>query len=163
MLYGSGTTSQQPVSEDIMADDKKIEANIALAREYIEKVFNDHRPELAIDYVTPDVTWHGGTLGTVEGAENLTGLLTAFIGGLDGLYAAEQDIIANEDTVVVRLVVTATHSSDLLGIPKTGLPIRWDAIDVYRIQDGKISEEWAADDLAAFIDQLNVARLPWKA
>jgi hypothetical protein len=124
MSYGSGTSSQQPVSEDIMAGSKTIEANIALAREYVEKVFNDHRPELAVDYVTPDVKWHGGTLGTVEGAENLTGLLTAFIGGLDGLYAAEQDIIANEDTVVVRLVVTATHSSDLLGIPKTGLPIR---------------------------------------
>ena len=35
-------------------------------------------------------------------------LLGSFIGALPDLYAAEQDIIAENDLVVVRLVVTAT-------------------------------------------------------
>jgi len=144
-----------------MSDDLKIAANIALAREYTEQVFNQHRPDRAVEFVTPGVQWHGGTLGTFSGADGLTGLLNVFIGALPDLHAEEQDIIANEDTVVIRFVVSATHKGDVLGIPATGLPVTWDAIDVYRIEDGKISEEWAADDMAAFLDQLGVVKLPW--
>jgi hypothetical protein len=40
--------------------------------------------------------------------------------------------------------------------------VRWDAIDIYRVNDdGKISEERAADDMAAFASQLGVFKLPW--
>jgi predicted ester cyclase len=47
-------------------------------------------------------------------------------------------------------------------MPATNRKVRWDAIDVYRINDdGKISEEWAADDMAAFASQLGAIKLPW--
>ena len=93
-------------------------------------MFNAHNPELAAEYVTPDVKWHGGTLGTVEGVEGLVGLLQGFIGALPDLNPQEQDIVANEDTVVVRFVVEATHQGELLGIAPTGRRVRWDAVDV---------------------------------
>ena len=32
-----------------------------------------------------------------------------------------------------------------------------------RLTDGKISEEWAADDIATIMAQLGVFRLPWAA
>jgi predicted ester cyclase len=50
----------------------------------------------------------------------------------------------------------------LLGIPATGRSVQWDAIDIYRVtDDGKISEEWAADDMATFASQLGAVSLPW--
>jgi predicted ester cyclase len=81
----------------------------------------------------------GGTLGTVEGAENLVGLLRGFIGALPDLNAHEQDIVAQGDTVAVRFVVKATHQGELLGIASGGRRVHWDAVDVYRVRDGKIS------------------------
>ena len=126
-----------------------------------ERVFNAHNPELAAEYVTPDVKWHGGTLGTVEGAESLVKLLQGFIGALPDLNPQEQDIVANEDTVVVRFVVEATHQGELLGIAPTGRRVRWDAVDVYRLRDGKISEEWAADDLTAILHPVGAYTPPW--
>jgi steroid delta-isomerase-like uncharacterized protein len=138
------------------------EKKIRIAREYLTRVFNEHRPDRALEYVTPDVVWHGGSLGTVNGAANLAGLLRVFIGALPDLLAVEQDVVASADLVVLRLVVTATQRGDLLGIPATNRTVRWDAIDVYRINDeGKISEEWAADDMAAFASQLGAIKLPW--
>jgi predicted ester cyclase len=135
---------------------------IAVAREYCDIVFNKHHPELTAEYCTPDVVWHGNTLGTVNGIEGLTGLLNIFLGSLPDLVAEEQDVIASGDLVVLRLLVTATHRGDLLGIPATGRPVSWNAIDIYRINDdGKISEEWAADDMAAFGSQLGAFSLPW--
>jgi predicted ester cyclase len=138
------------------------EAKIAIAREFVARVFNDHRPELSTEYFTPHMTWHGGSLGTISGAENVTGLLRTFIGALPDLNAVEQDVIASDDLVVMRLVVSATQQGDLLGIPASGKPVTWDAVDIYRVNDdGKISEEWASDDMAAFASQLGAIQLPW--
>src|SRR6202035_1258131 len=48
-------------------------------------------------------------------AENLAGLLGSFIGALPDLYAAEQDITAENDLVLVRLVVTAPSRAPCWG------------------------------------------------
>lgn len=139
-----------------------IEENKKIARAYIEKAFNEHHPDpAAIDYLAPDVKWHGGTLGTVEGIENVTKLVSGFIAALPDLHAAEQDIIAEGDTVVVRLVVEATQQGDLFGISPTARGVRWDAVDIYRISDGKIVEEWAADDMLAVLHQVGAYTPPW--
>jgi steroid delta-isomerase-like uncharacterized protein len=145
-----------------MSEASSTEAKVAIAREFLARVFNDHHPELAIEYFTPQMTWHGGSLGTLSGAENVSGLLRTFIGALPDLNAVEQDVIASDDLVVMRLVVTATQHGDLLGIPASGKRVSWDAVDIYRVEDdGKISEEWASDDMAAFASQLGAIRLPW--
>ena len=139
----------------------KLEANKRVVRAYVEQVFNGHRPDLATKFVTPDVVWRGGLLGTVTGATNLVGMLTASIGPLPDLYADEQDIAAEGDLVTVRYVVTGTVQGALLGIPADGKKLRWDAVDIYRITDGKISEEWALDDIATLLVQLGAFTPPW--
>ena len=50
-----------------------------------------------------------------------------------------------------------------IGAPADGKPVRWNAIDIYRITDGKISEEWAADDVATIMTQVGVFTPPWAA
>ena len=140
------------------------EEKIAVARAFLDRVFNAHNPELALEFFSDDMTWRGGTLGTISGAENVVGLLKVFIGALPDLVATEHDVIASDDLVAMRLSVSATHSADLLGIPKTGNRVTWDAVDIYRVNDeGKITEEWAADDMAAFASQLGAFTLPWAA
>ncbi len=44
-----------------------------------------------------------------------------------------------------------------------GKPVRWNAVDIYRVTDGKIIEEWAADDIATIMAQLGVFSPPWAA
>ena len=145
------------------ATTEQLEANKKLVRDYIDQVFNQHNPDKAADFVTADVVWHGNSLGDIAGAENLAGLLGSFIGALPDLYAAEQDIIAENNLVVVRLINTATIKGSLLGTPADGKPVRWDAVDIYRVTDGKISEEWASDDLAAIMAQIGAFSPPWAA
>jgi predicted ester cyclase len=145
----------------MMANATAVGSNIELVREYTRCVFNEHNPELAAEFVTPDVKWHGGTLGSIEGSDNLVALLRSFIGALPDLNAQEQDIVADGETVAVRFVVEATHEGELLGIAPTGNRVRWDAVDVYRLKDGKISEEWAADDLTAILAAVGEYKAPW--
>ena len=98
----------------------------------------------------------------MTGVDSIVGLLGAFIGALSDIKAEEQDVIASDDLVALRLVVTATQSGDLLGIPASGRDFRWDAVDIYRVtDDGKISEQWAFEDMAAIGSQLGAFSLPW--
>jgi len=124
-------------------------------------VFNEHDPGLSSEYFAPEVKWHGGLLGTLEGSESVTQMLNGFIGALPDLHATEQDIVAAGDTVAVRYVVEATHEGNLLGIAPTGRRVRWDAFDIYRLADGMIVEEWAGDDLAAILFQVGAYTPPW--
>lgn len=139
----------------------EIDANKKLVRNYVRVVFNEHQPNRASEFFSSDVKWHGGTLGTIEGRDNVAAMLGGFIGALPDLIATEQDIVAEGGTVVVRLVVEATHKGNLLGIPATGRRVRWDAVDVYRISSGKIVEEWAADDTVAILAGIGVYTPPW--
>jgi len=148
---------------DIRFEATRLEANKELVRAYTRTVFNEHQTDRASEFLAPEVKWHGGTLGTVDGLANVAAMLRGFVGALPDLTATEQDLVAEGDTVAVRYVVEATHKGDLMGIPATGRRVRWDAFDVYRVADGKIVEEWAGDDLLAFIHNLGVYTPPWLA
>ena len=141
--------------------DTTTETNLALARVYVDRVFNAHRPELAVEYLTPSVKWHGGTLGTIEGPDDVVALLQSFIGALPDLTAVEQDAFAQGDFVAMRFVIDATHRGPLFGVPATGNHVQWTAVDIYRMHDGKIAEEWAADDLTAILHDIGVYSPPW--
>jgi len=144
-----------------MASETTVRANTEIIREYTQRVFNEHDPGTSSEYFTPEVKWHGGLLGTVEGSESVKEMLRGFIGALPDLHATEQDIVAAGDTVAVRYVVEATHEGNLLGIAPTGRRLRWDALDIYRLADGMIIEEWAGDDLAAILYQVGAYTPPW--
>lgn len=107
------------------------------------------------------MTWHGTSLGRISGAENVRGLLDIFVGALPDLNAVEQDVIAIDDLVVMRLVVSATQQGDLLGISASGKPVTWAPVDIYRIDDdGKITEEWGPS-MASFASQLGAIQPRW--
>ena len=144
-----------------MTSETAVRSNTEIVRQYTQRVFNEHSPDRSSEYFTPEVRWHGGLLGTVEGLGNVTEMLRGFLGALPDLHAEEQDIVAAVDTVAVRYVVEATHEGNLLGIAPTGRRLRWDAVDVYRLADGMIVEEWAADDLAAILYQVGAYTPPW--
>ena len=145
-----------------MSQTMTVDQRIEVPRRFMAEVFNGHSPEKARKFFTADAVWHGPSIATVTGVDTIVGLLTAFIDPLSNIRAEEQDVIASDDLVALRLVVTATQSGDVLGMPATGREFRWDAVDIYRVaDDGKISEQWAFEDLAAIGSQLGAFSLPW--
>ena len=145
-----------------MSETLEVDQRVATAREFVAQVLNGHDPERAREFFTADVAWHGGALGTVSGVDTVVPLLGGFIDALTDIDAAEQDVIASGDLVALRLVVSATHTGDLLGVPATDRRIQWDAVDIYRVTDDRrISEQWAFEDLAAILSQAGAISLPW--
>jgi hypothetical protein len=52
-----------------------IEANKAHVRTYTQTGFNEHHTDRASDFLAGEVKWHGGTLGTAEGLDNVAALV----------------------------------------------------------------------------------------
>jgi steroid delta-isomerase-like uncharacterized protein len=144
-----------------MASQAAITANKEFVREFIDRVFNEHNAKATGDYFSPDVRWHGGTLGTIEGSDDMTDFYGALFTALPDLHATTLDVVADEDTVWCRFVVEGTNESSLFGFPATGKTVRWDEIDTYRVANGKITEEWSSPDVTSILYQIGAYTPPW--
>ena len=142
------------------SENNQIESNKKLVRELTQRIFNEHNPKATNDFFSKDAKWHGGIFGTVQGADNLAGFFASFFASIPDLKLVEEDIVADNRTVVIRAVVEGTHKGTLLGVPATGNPIRWDTVYMYRIEDGKVAEEWAGDDWLAVFYYMNAYTPP---
>ena len=149
------------VSAPASADPTGEAANKTLILRFLQDVLNEHQGDHAVRYLTEDVQFHAGTVGTITGRDNVAGLLTAVVTAIPDLHAELQDIRADGNEVVVRLVVSGTQTGALLGVPASGRHFQWDAIDLYRIEGGKISQEWAAEDFTAFLNDTGTYKAPW--
>src|SRR5258706_13203243 len=66
------------------------EKRVAVAREYVDRVFNGHNGELVREYFTPDFTFHALTVGTLTGVRTALPVLGGLIQALPELPAEAQ-------------------------------------------------------------------------
>ena len=138
-----------------------VAANEREVRAFLRDVIDEHHGDHAGRYLTQDMEWHGGTVGTVKGRDDVAGLFAGVVASLPNAHAAIEDIFGQGDQVVVRVVVRGTQQGALLGIPATGRNIHWDGVDIYRLKGGKISAIWAGDDWTAILYYTGTYKAPW--
>src|ERR1700737_2024585 len=80
-----------------MTAQSQLEENKRIVRAFIEAAFNQHQADRAAEYMTSDIKWHGGTLGTVEGRDNFAGLIGAIVSALPDLRNVERTITRKGD------------------------------------------------------------------
>ncbi len=67
--------------------------------------------------------------------------------------------IASEgDKVWAYGTYSGTHKGEWLGIPATGKAYKFDAVDIFRVQDGKLAEHWDVLDVYGLFKQLEVIK-----
>src|SRR3954451_14057810 len=88
------------------------------------------------------------------GAEALKEVSLTLLQAYPDLHLAVQDLIAEDDKVVGRTVVTGTHRGDYLGVAPTGKTVKYDEIFIFRCADGRIAETWGVVDVLAQLRQL---------
>ena len=64
------------------------------------------------------------------------------------------DIIAEGDRVVIRITSTGTQLGAFAGIAPTGKKIRIEEIHIFRLEGGKIVEQWGMPDVHGLLEQL---------
>ena len=135
--------------------------NERVVEAFLQDVINEHHGDHAINYLNPDMQWSGGTVGTVTGSANVAGLFASVVAAFPDAHITINDIFAQGDQVVVRVVVSGTQDGAILGIPASGRHVQWDGVDIYRLSHGKISNIWAGDDWTAILNDTGTFKAPW--
>ena len=70
------------------------------------------------------------------------------------------DTIAERNEVVHHWTVRGTHKGQFLGMPATNRKATVSGTTIYRIEGGKIVEEWSEWNLMSLMEQLGVSSAP---
>jgi steroid delta-isomerase-like uncharacterized protein len=71
-----------------------------------------------------------------------------------------EDIIAEGDKVVAKVLVHAVHGGEFAGVPATGRALEWTAIAIFQIKDGKVEARWELADVLGIYEQLGLGLAP---
>ena len=139
------------------ADDNK-----ALIRRYFEAIdgaWASANADVLDEFVAPDFLTHNPFPGMAPGIEGAKRLFMMFVAAAPGRHVVE-DLIAEGDKVVGRITAYGTHEGELLGIPRTGKPMRMTGMTIWRIANGKIVEHWSEMDTLGLLLQLGALTMP---
>ena len=128
-------------------------SNEALVRRFFEEFCNDRRGDVADELIAADYVSHGPQAPQAEGPDGVRERVGLYQEAVDGHWTVEE-IMSAGDRVVARWTGTGTHRGELMGIDATGKPISVDAISVFRIENGKIAEEWTVWDALGLLQQV---------
>ncbi|MGW2293519.1 ester cyclase [Streptomyces violaceorubidus] len=111
-----------------------------------------------IKHWSPDIV-HYSEDNEVSSADMIK-LMEGGIKAFPDLQLEVKSIMAEEDRVILRITVTATHQAEFMGVPPTGKPVSWHLVEELRFADGKVVEHWDVINMRPLLVQLG--KLPDK-
>ena len=131
----------------------------ALARAFYEP-FTTGDTSVYDTILAEDWVDHPLAPGQQPGRAGFAPVVAGFRTVFPDLSVTNEDVIVAGDKVTVRSTVRGTHQGDLLGIPPTGQPVEFMAIDIHRIEGGRIAETWHIEDYLSLLFQLGATIQP---
>ena len=129
--------------------------NKSIVKRYWEGKWNERRLEILEELQTPNVVYHG-TSEKINGLEEYKQAYNFYRSAVHNTRIEIIELIAEGDLVMSRVVLHGTQNGDLGDIPPTGNEIQVSAFTVFRLVDGKITEEWEVIDQMGMMMQLGM-------
>lgn len=130
-----------------------IESNKLVIRRLFEECFNRYDVDVYSQFYSRRLAYHTPSLGEL-GAEAHRQLLISLFAAFPDARWTVVDQIAEDDKVVSRWTLLATHRGTFMGIAPTGKQLRMGGICIDQIVDGKIVAEWEEFDMLGMMQQL---------
>jgi predicted ester cyclase len=118
------------------------EGNKELVRRFVEEIPNGGHLERSGEFLHTDCVVHFPNMPDFKGLEEFKELPLMIRTAFPDLHETIDDLIAEDDKVVERFTLRATHQGDFMGAAPTGRPVSWTSLAVYRLAGGKIAEIW---------------------
>jgi len=131
-----------------------IEENKKIVLRWIEEAWKKKNLDVIDELHSPDYVGHiVGTPGPVRGRAAFKQLFATYLAAFD-LQRANDFLIAEGDMVVAHDTYRVKQKGEFAGILPTGRELSITGIDIYRIVDGKIVEQWYEMDFTGLLQQL---------
>jgi predicted ester cyclase len=108
--------------------------------------------------VSPDFKDNTLPPGRPQGLPGLQAASKGFLTAVPDLKCTLEDVVLANDKVVARLLFTGHNTGPFGTHAASGKAIRFIAIDILHIRDGKIYEDWHLEDNLIFQQQIGVVK-----
>jgi predicted ester cyclase len=130
------------------------EANRALVRRMEEELFNNRNLATLDEFIAAEYVLRTASEGTPADREAVRESIAMYLGAFPDLRISIDELLAVGDKVIGRFTFTGTHEGELMGLAPTGRRIAVRQIAMYRIEGGKVVEEWEVSDQLGLMQQL---------
>src|SRR5882762_9459880 len=109
----------------------------ALAQNFVDRTLPSGRPQ--------------GLKGVLEASKN-------FRAAIPDLRAEIEELLVVKDRAVARYIFTGHFTGTFKDLKGDGREISFRAVDIYRVQNGQISDNWHLEDNLSLMQQLGVVK-----
>jgi steroid delta-isomerase-like uncharacterized protein len=138
-----------------------MESNKKIVHRFIEECWNKGDLSKAPELMAANCRFHDPVFPHLAaGTENMRRHIESCRKGFPDLRFTIDDTIAERNEVVLHWTINGTQKGEFLGIPATNKKAMVTGTSIFRVENGKITEEWANWNLMSLMEQLGVATAP---
>ncbi|MBF0528857.1 MAG: ester cyclase [Deltaproteobacteria bacterium] len=132
------------------------EINKKVVGAFAESVFVKKDISAVEKYVRADYIQHNPLVN--QGANGFKEFFSTWFASVPDWHYTLKKIVAEGNEAWVYGTYTGTLKKDWLGIAASGQKYAFDAVDIFRIQDGKLAEHWDVMDIYGLFKQLGAIK-----
>ncbi|MFB6135716.1 MAG: ester cyclase [Halobacteriaceae archaeon] len=129
--------------------------NKRIARRVPEEIATENDLDLIDELYATDAVEHD-PFGEHEGRAAIRANMERVRAAFPDISATVEDVVAEGDTVAMRVTLRGTHEGEFMGVAPTGRSIEVANAVFTRIADGQIAERWVQPDALGLLQQLGV-------
>ena len=131
------------------------ETNKAVVRRVFEEGINQGNLAVYDEIIAPNYVNHNFPT-PATGAEGFKQVVGLFVAGFPDLRVTLEEVLAEGDEVATRGYFSGTHRGEFNGIPATGKKVQVSYSDIWRLENGRLVENWVQMDMMGMLQQLGV-------
>ncbi len=144
-----------PVTGCSATDNSALERNKDLVLRMNAEVWNKANLDAIDEFYTPDFVRHFLPDGSeTRGIESLREHVRAHRAAFPDWREDIERVVAEGDLVVIHFVSSGTNQGQWLGKPPTGRRVRLHEMSIFRLEEGRIAEQWLLPDISSMQRQL---------
>ncbi len=127
-----------------------ITENKKIIERRVEEIWNQGKLATIDELIAPNLISNGQPVGREGFRQFVTAVRTAF----PDIHFTVEDTLAEGDKVVIRYTGRGTQQGPFAGIPASGKQVQFAGIDIFRIANGQMTEEWLMYDQLGLLQQI---------
>jgi steroid delta-isomerase-like uncharacterized protein len=132
------------------------EENKAIVRRYLDEVWNKKNVNILDELMAPNYARYLPGLDKPLDRAGQKQRIAGFHAAMPDLALFIEDLFAEGDRVVFRVMIRGTHQGTFMGVAPTGKQLTVTAIDIARLENGKIVDHWGQMDMPGLMRQLGL-------
>ena len=118
-----------------------------ITRRFIEEIFNERKTEMAKNFVTPDIVYHG-MAEEVRSLEDFKKWVAEDLSAFPDMKITVVDEFGEENKLAIKWTLKATHEKDFADFPATHKKFEAQGVEILHFEGDKIKEAWTFSDLS---------------